>query len=219
MSGLRPRQLFAVYWATIRRASNSNATRLRTLCHRQQIAFVWGAAHRAAVTPAPENSPDLGEWQLNKSWGDSSPMNVVWSFMGAMLAVAVMTNVVMLNYCYDVPVKLCSTNLLMMGVVILAPDIHRLASVLLFNRSGAASLVPNVWFGSVLRWVRIALKVAVIGFGLAWPIWQHAGKNYDYLYPEGEVAAEAEEGPSAKDERPLLVRRGHRWINEVPFNR
>lgn len=67
--------------------------------------------------------------------------------------------------------------------------------------------------------------VGVIGYGIAWPVWQHGLKNADYLFPEDEVEVEvpvdpgAAAGGKAKDERPMLVRRGFRWINEVPFGR
>ena len=99
----------------------------------------------------------IGDFQLEKKWGDSSPMNVVWSFMGAsraytvfaglgevvgailllfrrttilgaMVVVGVMTNVVMLNYCYDIPVKLYSSHLLMMAVYLLLPEAGRLGN-------------------------------------------------------------------------------------------
>jgi hypothetical protein len=48
---------------------------------------------------------------------------------GALVMVAVMSNVVMLNFCFDVPVKLASTHLLVFALVIAAPDARRLWSV------------------------------------------------------------------------------------------
>ena len=38
---------------------------------------------------------------------------------------AVMTNVVILNFCYDVPVKLYSSELLLMAVLLFAPHARR----------------------------------------------------------------------------------------------
>jgi len=45
-----------------------------------------------------------------------------------------MSNVVMINFSYDVPVKLYSSHLLLMAVVLAAPDLKRLANLLVLNR-------------------------------------------------------------------------------------
>jgi hypothetical protein len=57
--------------------------------------------------------------------------------LGAMVCFAVVTQVFMLNMTYDVPVKLFSFHLLVMCVVLLAPDARRLLNVLILNRSAA----------------------------------------------------------------------------------
>jgi uncharacterized membrane protein YphA (DoxX/SURF4 family) len=101
--------------------------------------------------------------RLLEPYGESSPIGLLWTFMGystpytvfsglaeatggmllffrrtttlgALVMIAVMTNIVMLNFCYDVPVKLYSLNLLLTSVSLLAPDVQRLANVLIFNR-------------------------------------------------------------------------------------
>ena len=45
-----------------------------------------------------------------------------------------MCNVVMLNFAYDVPVKLFSIHLLSMAIFIIVPDVKRLSNLFLFNR-------------------------------------------------------------------------------------
>jgi uncharacterized membrane protein YphA (DoxX/SURF4 family) len=94
--------------------------------------------------------PPLDEWTAFQSYGDSSPMGLLWRFMGhsptyerftgfaevlagvllatrrtatpgALVMVAVMANVVMLNFCFDVPVKLASTHLLVFALVSARP--------------------------------------------------------------------------------------------------
>ena len=45
-----------------------------------------------------------------------------------------MLNVVMLNFSYDVPVKIYSTHLFLTAVVLALPDLRRLANLFLFNR-------------------------------------------------------------------------------------
>jgi hypothetical protein len=100
---------------------------------------------------------------LLQTFGDSSPMGLLWRFMGAsraynvftgaaemlgglllitrrttllgaLVSAAVMGNVFMLNMSYDVPVKLYSFHLLAMAVFLTLPDLRRLADLFLFNR-------------------------------------------------------------------------------------
>lgn len=95
--------------------------------------------------------------------GDMSPMSLAWAFMGSSTAYARFTGLVevlggallfvpslttlgalictgalaqvfTLNMGYDVPVKLFSFNLLLISLFLLAPDLRRLADMLVFNR-------------------------------------------------------------------------------------
>ncbi len=98
---------------------------------------------------------DLGLWRLTSTFGEASPMGLLWAFMGAstlytvfsggleaigacllffrrttalgaLILVAVLGNVVMMNFSYDVPVKLFSSHLWLAAVFLLLPDIPRL---------------------------------------------------------------------------------------------
>lgn len=62
--------------------------------------------------------------------------------LGALLVSAAMTNVVMLNVGYDVCVKVFSIHLLLMAVILLAPDVRRLADFFFLNRPIASTPVP-----------------------------------------------------------------------------
>ena len=53
--------------------------------------------------------------------------------LGALISFAVLLNVMVLNYCYDVPVKLYSTNLVLMAAFLAAPDFRRLLDFFVFN--------------------------------------------------------------------------------------
>jgi hypothetical protein len=106
------------------------------------------------VIPSQFTPPWLD--RLMQPFGDASPMGLLWTFMGAsmpytiftgigemagglllafrrtallgaLITAAVMTHVVVLNFCYDVPVKAYSTQLLLTALVIIAPDAKRLA--------------------------------------------------------------------------------------------
>jgi hypothetical protein len=114
------------------------------------------------LIPVQFLAPSLG--RLLQPYGDSSPMGLLWTFMGASTAytifaglaevigaglvllrrtralgalvlTAVLTNVSVLNFAYDVPVKLFSIHLLLMALGLLALDGRRLAAVFLRNEA------------------------------------------------------------------------------------
>jgi hypothetical protein len=73
--------------------------------------------------------------------------------LGALVSIATMTNVVVLNFCYDVPVKQYSAHLLAMAIFLAAPDLRRLTDLLVLNRH-----VPPVDDRPLFRrrWLRLA---------------------------------------------------------------
>src|SRR6185295_10228362 len=140
------------------------------------------------VFPSQFPAPPLD--RLLQPIGDASPMGILWTFigaskayeffsgaaemlggllllgrrttlLGALVCIGVVGNVVMLNFSYDVPVKLYSSHLLLMAVFLILPDLRRLANLFLFNRAAEPAairpLFGNVWlnrggfaFGTVL---------------------------------------------------------------------
>jgi hypothetical protein len=142
----------------------------------------------------PLQFPPNGFTRLIEPYGEFSPMGVLWSFMGAstaytmfagsceaipgflllfrrtntvgaLMASAVMLNVVVLNLCYDVPVKLYSANLLLMALFLAAPEFRRLANVLVWNRPAAPrNRSPYGFSGRKAR-------VAVAGFQILFVGW------------------------------------------------
>jgi hypothetical protein len=106
--------------------------------------------------------PEPSLSKLLQSFGDSSPLGLLWTFMGAsrpymvftgcvemlagallifpqlallgaLLSTAAIANVFMLNMSYDVPVKLYSFHILAMAVLLSTPHIRRLANFFVFN--------------------------------------------------------------------------------------
>ena len=141
----------------------------------------------AKIIPTQMQRPTLE--RLVEPWGEFSPMGVLWSFMGfstvyqiftgigealgsflvlfrrtatlgALLLCVVLANVALLNYTFDVPVKLFSTNLLLMAVFLAAPDAKRLVDVLVLNRGAAPKLARPLF--STVRATRIAATIAVL---------------------------------------------------------
>jgi len=129
--------------------------------------------------------------RLTEPYGESSPMGILWTFMaasvpytffggfmealggvllfwrrtttlGALIAIAVMSNVVMLNFCYDVPVKLYSAHILLMAAILVLPDAQRLLNVLVFNRPTAPRELAPPLAGGVWSTTRVVLKYVFV---------------------------------------------------------
>jgi hypothetical protein len=83
--------------------------------------------------------------------------------LGALVCVADMTQVFMLNMTYDVPVKQLSFLLLMLALFLLAPELTRLADFFLRNRAVAPPTRPQLF--QTRRANRIALG-AQVAFGV-----------------------------------------------------
>ena len=134
----------------------------------------------AKVLPTQFGIPTLTAYA--QPLGEFSPMGLLWAFMaastpytvltgaievvgalcllfrrtatlGALILFGALVNVAMLNFTYDVPVKIFTLNLLLMTAYIAAPDMRRLADVLLLNRS-TAPRPPRPLF--VRRWANYA---------------------------------------------------------------
>ena len=133
---------------------------------RVYLRYVLGVAMigygMAKVIPLQMPGPDPR--RLTQTYGDLSPMGLLWAFigaskgytvfagagetlagllllwrrtatLGAIVAAAVMANIVALNFCYDVPLKLYSAHLFIMAIFLLAPQGPRLATVLPTDRA------------------------------------------------------------------------------------
>ncbi|MGB7190823.1 MAG: hypothetical protein WBD10_11845 [Acidobacteriaceae bacterium] len=158
----------------------------------------------AKIVPLQFRPPNLS--QLVEGYGESSPMHLLWTFMGAsmaytifaglaettaatlllfrrtallgtLVAAGVLLNIVMLNFCYDVPVKLYSANLLLMALFLLLPDISRLANVLILNRTVSPADLTKPHFSK--RWMRVSAKAVTLALfayfvaSTTWGGWQY----------------------------------------------
>lgn len=141
---------------------------------------------------------DLTPYTLSTRVGEMSPMGLLWRFMdysapytvfaglaealggvlllwrrtatlGALVVTAVMTNVVLLNLCYDVPVKLYSAQLLIFAILIALPSMRRVITVIL---GGAASEVsPRERMSPRTERIRQIAKILFIAC-LAWGVYE-----------------------------------------------
>jgi uncharacterized membrane protein YphA (DoxX/SURF4 family) len=124
------------------------------------------------VIPTQFPAPSLAK--LLEPYGQASPMGLLWTFMGASVAYSffagacemlggilviipglttlgalilagVLSNVFMLNMCYDVPVKLYSFHLLLMAIFLAAPDLGRLGDVFILHRPSSTAVEPPLF--------------------------------------------------------------------------
>jgi hypothetical protein len=135
--------------------------------------------------------PGPNLYELVLRFGNKSPMGLIWSVigyspaysafagwseviggvllffrrtttLGALILVAVLSNVVAINYCYDVPVKLFSSMLLIMDIFLLLPVTGRLLAIFILNKPTLA-LKPEITWNkprstrlvSAFKWVFI----------------------------------------------------------------
>ncbi len=114
----------------------------------------------AKVFPLQFSEPN--SFRLSQQLGDMSPMGLLWTFMGfstpyqmftgavevlgglllitrrttllgALVAIVAMTQIFVLNMCFDVPVKLYSLHYLIMAIFLAAPELPRIVKVLVLG--------------------------------------------------------------------------------------
>lgn len=104
------------------------------------------------------------------------------TLLGALICAANMLLVFLLNMCYDVPVKLPSLHLLVMALILVAPDLRRLADVFLFNRRAERSPVPPLfrrkWLDRVPHVLLFLIGLYSIKSGL-----ELASERYERFHP------------------------------------
>jgi hypothetical protein len=235
-------------WTALDRRRKSYPLLYRWLrvCVRLYLGTVMIGYGAVKVIPMQFSRPTLD--RLIQPFGDASPMGLLWTFMGAsepyvvftgaaemlcgillfarrtttlgaLMCAAVMGNVVMLNFSYDVPVKLFSSLLLAMALFLLLPDARRLADLFIFNRAaGPAEMLPlfrREGLNRAALVLRTLFLVAVVGGSLyqAYESRQTFSQRSP-LYGVWEVEEFSLDGEG----RPPLVTDRERW-RRVVFDR
>lgn len=118
--------------------------------------------------------PSFG--RLLQAYGDSSPMGIAWTFLGfskgynifmgiaevlaglllfrrtltigAIITLMTAMNVMAVNYFYDVPVKILSTHLVLMTLILLSKNIQQLLLFFFANKSIQLSVIKRPTFSS-----------------------------------------------------------------------
>lgn len=140
---------------------------------------------------------------------------------GILLAMAVYTNVMVLNLCYDIPVKLFSTHLVAMSFFLLAQEQKRILSFFLFNTTTVGSDLYQITLKK--KWqiiTRYLLKALFIIFIILLPLYNDYKR---YL----KVKSASDQKPIRsgiydvadfvinKDTIPAIVGDSTRWTNFI----
>ncbi|HET9365621.1 MAG TPA: hypothetical protein VFP71_11495 [Candidatus Angelobacter sp.] len=198
----------------------------------------------------PAQFPPNWQWRYLETFGDSSPMGLLWTFMsastsytifagaiemlggillfvprlvtlGALISIAAMTNVFILNMSYDVPVKLFSLHLLLLGIFLTLPQVQRLARFFVLNRPTEPA-APELHFRG--RWLNRGFLIGQIALGLIFAGYNlHAANLGLKSFATGNFAAKPPlRGTWAVDEfaldgqvRPPLLTDSTRWQKAI----
>jgi predicted DCC family thiol-disulfide oxidoreductase YuxK len=155
------------------------------------LTYGWG---KLIPVQMPEPGPD----RLISSFADTSPMGLLWTFMGAskpyqmlcgflevlggalllfrrttlsgaLLSAVAMSQVLALNLCFDVPVKLLSSHLVLFALFLLAPHMPRLFSFLLGLPAKPLPADPMPLVGRWPKRSRVVIKSVLVVLFLCVP--------------------------------------------------
>lgn len=186
-----------VFWSFSDRKRVSYSTLLMILFILLRYYLAWNMLGYGFIKVFKLQFPSPSLFRLVQPYGESSPMGLAWTYMGssatytwfagamevlggsmllfrrtttlgALVSLAVIANIFMMNMSYDIPVKLFSLNLLLMALFIALPDMRRLINILLANRATTPrdqSLKLNKRWKKITRWI---LKAIFIGYACIW---------------------------------------------------
>ncbi|MFT5890422.1 MAG: hypothetical protein ACI9Y7_000513 [Dokdonia sp.] len=141
--------------------------------------------------------PEPSLIRLLQPIGDMSPMGLAWTYMGhsegfnlfagsmevlggllliprrtltlgALVSIGVMLQVAMMNFFYDIPVKLFSLHLMAMGLVIFLSDWKRFSQVFIKNQTAQPithyQVSKDKLYKKIIFWFKIVMTSVLIGF-------------------------------------------------------
>jgi hypothetical protein len=189
--------LITVLWSTLARRTEYDRfagwCRIVLRYHVGVIMLIYGG-----FKIIPSQFPPIALDQYAQPLGNFSPMGLLWVYMGfspvyatfaglseaiggvllffrrtatlgALVVIAVMSNVALINYAYDVPVKQLSTNLLLGAAAIAAADLRRLVSMFVLNTPTPAATLDFPFTPFIAR-VRRFIRPIIIGCAIVIPL-------------------------------------------------
>lgn len=178
----------AVDWRTTDYSWAREALRIYVRFYLATQMIVYGAMK---VIPAQFPAPALD--RLVQPFGDASPMGLLWTFMGAspayvsftgaseliggllltmrrtmllgaLVSAGVMAHIVALNFCYDVPVKLFSSHLLLMAIWLIGPDLRSLFDLFVLRKPAHPGTDTQITRWSWLNWSLVGMRTLLVGW-------------------------------------------------------
>jgi hypothetical protein len=226
-------------WRTTNYARLRGALRIYVRYYLATKMILYGT-----IKVVPSQFPPPALDRLVQPFGDASPMGLLWTFMGAspayeifsgagellgglllttrrttllgaLVSTAVLTQIVALNYCYDVPVKLFSTHLLVMALWLIGPDFGRLVNVVLLHRASESRPIGGLVRWRWLDWILVVLRTLIVGGFVYLQITSAYSMSQYYAgekqrSPHYGVWTVEEFSVDGKD-RPALVTEPNRW--------
>jgi hypothetical protein len=157
-----------------------------------RFSIVLGLLSYGIAKILPQQFPPVPMSTLDRRVGELTPMALLWTFMeysrpyaffggvmellacallcfrrtatlGALVCLAVMTNVMLLNFMYGVPVKLYATMIVLSAAVLVLYDSPRLLDFFVRNRAVGPSRESTILQDHVPRVWRRLLKVGAVG--------------------------------------------------------
>jgi hypothetical protein len=216
-----------------------------------RLVLAWQMILYGAVKVIPSQFGSLLNDTLLQSFGETNRMGLLWTFMaasngytvftgaaeilgglllttrrtallGTLVCIGVMSNVVMLNFGYDVCVKIHSSHLLAMAVFLILPDLGRLADFFLHNRRGEPApvrpLLAGKWFNRVALVLRTVFFLYITYEALM--VSYEMRKTYGDLAPRPALAGiwNVEEFEIDGEVRPPLLTDASRWRRAIIDN-
>lgn len=181
----------AVWWTAADRKRPRGLWVEDTLRVMLRYSIALGLLGYALAKVLPIQFPPLPATALEYRLGDLSPMALLWSFMeysraysffggamelvvvvllcfrrtatlGALLCLAVMTNVTLLNYAYGVQVKLYSTMIVLSAAVLVLYDAPRLLRLFVTNKAVAPAAESSLLRDRLPASARRAIKIVLV---------------------------------------------------------
>ncbi|WP_057940140.1 hypothetical protein [Algoriphagus resistens] len=164
--------------------------------------------------------PSPGIYTLEQTFGDSSPMGLAWRFfgysdtykifmglseitagslllfrrtavLGALISIAVTTNIVLVNFSFDVPVKLMSSHLLFFSILILLPSVKVLLDFFILQKptrlftpgiSWKTKSQRNLWLAGKLFFAGLLPILMIVGHFMSQPIMRKRTTKWEGTY-------------------------------------
>lgn len=143
--------------------------------------------------------------RLNQTYGDSSPMGLAWTFLGfskgynlfmgfaevaavllffrrtltfgLIITVATLANVVAINFFYDVPVKIVSSNLMLMALFLLAYNFKDLFQFFFLKKPVQIREIEKPKLKNWLNKTFIVLKIIIVFLAIPYNLYSRIGMD------------------------------------------